>query len=535
MNKKTKIKGYIVLLFLLATWISMRAQAGLYGNAFVLGSSDEFALHHGDIEFGTDNLGALPGIVGTERSFPQGFVSFFNSAKPLSVSDVSHIDGYVRSYQIGKFIFPIGDNGKYRPIAIDKSDIDNPTSAAYFGVNPSVATTSKLLGGIEPVLPASGPFSTASLGEKVLKVSNYEYWDINGTVATKITLTWNANSNVTTITKGDFRGLSIVGWDGFQWVVIPSTIDGTSIFGTSSDLNSGSVTTNASIVPNTYEVYTLAGITVQKNGDTTIRPVDTSTIVLGLPAISDPNTNYSLGGPYHGSGKVSINVKTGVITFKPSDTPFIGKDTMYKIRCVTIGALTVCDSARILIDGQPPKRTPVGDSTNYNTGKTLADLPPINTGSKPYTTTTSSSAGSIVNIGSDGKIHYVPRNGFSGYDTVRVIRCVDGVCDSVTYIIKVNPPLVIDLPNFISPNGDGLNDYWVLPPALYNQYPQIKAVIYNRWGNIVWRSTSTYKDDWYGQSLGSSQPVPDGVYFYLLEMDSEFRTSKTGFIEVMRR
>ena len=220
---------------------------------------------------------------------------------------------------------------------------------------------------------------------------------------------------------------------------------------------------------------------------------------------------------------------------------FVGRDTIYKIRCTLVGSVTICDTVlRIVIEGRPNRGTPVSDSVEFNTGKTLADLPPISTGGKPYTTSTSSSAGSTVSVDANGKVSYTPRRGFTGIDTLRVIRCVEGICDVVTYIIDVKPPLVVAIPNYFSPNGDGIKDVWNLDDLLVS-YPQLKVMIYNRWGNIIWRSTGPYglstsgRNVWYGQAEGSQNNVPDGVYYYLLELDDEFKTTKTGFIEIMRQ
>ena len=140
----------------------------------------------------------------------------------------------------------------------------------------------------------------------------------------------------------------------------------------------------------------------------------------------------------------------------------------------------------------------------------------------------------------NGKVNYTPRRGFTGIDTLRVIRCVEGICDVVTYIIDVKPPLVVAIPNYFSPNGDGINDVWNLDDLLVS-YPQLKVMIYNRWGNIIWRSTGPYglstsgRNVWYGQAEGSQNNVPDGVYYYLLDLEDEFKTTKADFIEVMRQ
>jgi gliding motility-associated-like protein len=117
-------------------------------------------------------------------------------------------------------------------------------------------------------------------------------------------------------------------------------------------------------------------------------------------------------------------------------------------------------------------------------------------------------------------------------------------CDSIVY----NTVIVEDtfkekhesenedfiIPNYITPNGDNINDFWVLPQGIYKKYPHIKSIIYNRWGNIVWRSFEKYNDDWNGQHEDSQETLPDGVYYYLLELEENMKVTCSGFIQVMR-
>jgi gliding motility-associated-like protein len=530
-----------LLLVCVCGWgLSATAQSGTYGNTFVH-SGTEAAIHMVNQTFALGGGAPLDGIVGTERVSPLGYLSFVGTASWSGASDAQHVDGYVKTYMSSAFVFPIGDNGRYRPVRVSTSSSTAPLSAAYYNANPTTAITSSLRGGNEPALP-TGTYNSATTATNVKNVSTAEYWDINGTTSAQITLTWNTASGVSAMTGGTNGKLSIVGWNIItsRWEAIESTVDAVSILGGASSLSSGSITTSTSIVPNTYEVYTLAGLSYVKPTDTTITPRDTTRIVLGPAVIPDSNIIYSVSGPFRGSGLASIDPKTGVVTFIPSSIPFIGRDTIYKIRCVKTGITFVCDSTRIIIDGKSYNRPVFTDSTAYNTGKVLADLPPINTGGKPYTTSTTSSAGSTVSIGANGKVNYQPKDGYTGYDTVRVLRCVDGICDIVTYIIYVKPLESLAISNYISPNGDGLNDVWNIDAILVN-YPNAKASIYNRWGNIVWRSTGPYgkaaskTNVWYGQLEGSESKVPDGVYYYLLELEDKFRTTKTGFIELMRK
>jgi gliding motility-associated-like protein len=113
-------------------------------------------------------------------------------------------------------------------------------------------------------------------------------------------------------------------------------------------------------------------------------------------------------------------------------------------------------------------------------------------------------------------------------------------CDSflvlnLTVNDTINEIADILLPNYFSPNGNGENDNWVLPEVIYSLYPNLKVIIFNRWGNIVWRSTGVYQNDWGGVHQKDNSPVPDGVYFYLIELSSDSKKTISGFVEVMRQ
>ena len=227
------------------------AQSGSFGNMFLHNPTE--VVIHGQHHFLNGGSGLLPGIVGTNRLDPTAILSFSATApQPIGANDQAFVDGYVRKYGTGAFMFPIGDNGTFRPIEI--SGMANSTdhcTAAYFNANPSNAITSNLEGGNYGPLPMGAPFPGNQLGSTLLEVSTVEYWDVNGTAAVVLKLSWNANSNIGALTNGFLGRLTIVGWTGTQWEVIPSTLDVGS-------LNAGMMGTNNPIIPNNYQVYTLA-------------------------------------------------------------------------------------------------------------------------------------------------------------------------------------------------------------------------------------------------------------------------------------
>ncbi len=92
----------------------------------------------------------------------------------------------------------------------------------------------------------------------------------------------------------------------------------------------------------------------------------------------------------------------------------------------------------------------------------------------------------------------------------------------------------IELPNVITPNGDGINDVFV--PIKMRSVEKIKTYIYDRWGTLI--SVSDSKEIlWDGKYNGN--PVPEGVYFYKVEfsparLQRDITIVRTGSLTVIR-
>jgi gliding motility-associated-like protein len=84
----------------------------------------------------------------------------------------------------------------------------------------------------------------------------------------------------------------------------------------------------------------------------------------------------------------------------------------------------------------------------------------------------------------------------------------------------------LKIPNIFSPNGDGINDTFII-----ENLPAGAAVqIYNRWGALVaeWNKPDAA---WDGRTKGGS-PVSAGVYYYIVTLPYAERMK--GFVEVIR-
>ena len=68
-----------------------------------------------------------------------------------------------------------------------------------------------------------------------------------------------------------------------------------------------------------------------------------------------------------------------------------------------------------------------------------------------------------------------------------------------------------EIPTGFSPNGDGINDDWVIGGL--NQYVDAEVSVYNRWGQLVFYSPNN-KNYWDGTHQGKGMPTAD--YFYII-------------------
>lgn len=103
-------------------------------------------------------------------------------------------------------------------------------------------------------------------------------------------------------------------------------------------------------------------------------------------------------------------------------------------------------------------------------------------------------------------------------------------CDT-TYTKTIHVmPVKLKIPNVFTPNGDGINDYFIISlegdgggsdmsnyeneyeayQALRVYYEKTELTVFNRWGSIVYKSDD-YENDWDGGKLS------DGTYYYVLK------------------
>ncbi len=140
---------------------------------------------------------------------------------------------------------------------------------------------------------------------------------------------------------------------------------------------------------------------------------------------------------------------------------------------------------------------------------------------------------------SSGKFSYISNPTFSGIVRFRFMICSDactGLCDTGEVRILIKPraikptEIIVDVPNAITPNEDGKND--VLMIDNLDKYPENELIIFNRWGDILYKS-KPYINDWNGSNQ-TGNPLPEGTYYYVLRLNINDGKILRGDISILR-
>lgn len=92
-----------------------------------------------------------------------------------------------------------------------------------------------------------------------------------------------------------------------------------------------------------------------------------------------------------------------------------------------------------------------------------------------------------------------------------------------TIRLKAKHTTCIDIPTAFSPNNDGVNDSWNILAGdpdnyqlLSNLFPDAIVEVYNRWGDLIYRSEKGYYHEWNGRSGGKAMAMDS--YYYSIDL-----------------
>lgn len=344
---------------------------------------------------------------------------------------------------------------------------------------------------------------------------------VNVPVASSITATTQASEIVC---PGQASTINAAGAGGFPGYTYTWSLNGSPV-GTGATF-----TTPTSLTQNTTYVLTVTdacGSTpLQQNVTVTVVPY--TPITLDLPAtinVPCPNTGVTLTPTYSNGARPYTFVWSAGAVPSFGDSTAIAQPTANTFYYLTM--TDACQQAPVVDTVQVTVATYSALTAVASTDTTVCPGNPITL--------------SVIADGGAGTYSYlwedlITLTAFPGNTSVSISPVIDY---TVTYRItvtdacgntafdEVNVPLRKDcdviVPNIITPNGDGDNQFLVFENL--ELFPQPKLEVFNRWGTKVFESDN-YQNNWAPVDLNP------GVYFFTLELGTI--DPKKGFFQLMK-
>ena len=257
--------------------------------------------------------------------------------------------------------------------------------------------------------------------------------------------------------------------------------------------------------------------------NTTTLPI---TILAAPPFIIDGNVVHAkCYGGSDGSITSSVAAGSGVYKYAWSNS-----DTSISIGGLYSGSYilqvtdisTLCIDSKTFIVNQPDSLLPTVDVKDNicNAGSGSISIS-LSGGTSPY--------------------HYLWSNNTTGSEINGLTAAVysvtvtdqNGCSKKLTSIVSDTCSDII-IPDVITPNGDGVNDKWVVGGL--QKYPGNTVQIFDKWGDVVYEK-SNYSDEWNGQGKNGNL-LPSGTYFYLIKLNATNvnggKNSMTGPVLIKR-
>lgn len=114
---------------------------------------------------------------------------------------------------------------------------------------------------------------------------------------------------------------------------------------------------------------------------------------------------------------------------------------------------------------------------------------------------------------------------------------LDNCVDDTSIIVKVDPDVVLYVPNAFTPGTDGLNDVFqiFLPPTGVD-FSTFNLIIFDRWGELIYQTNDVNKF-WTGAKNNSGPILKQDVYVYKITFKDERKKNyeKVGHVSLLRK
>ena len=240
----------------------------------------------------------------------------------------------------------------------------------------------------------------------------------------------------------------------------------------------------------------------------------------GLWTSSDPGVNFD---DATSTGAQASGLQYG------SSTGFTWTVTDNTTGCMATASFQVIADEPVTAEISPEDTLFCLHSPDYDGHFHVDAVPPVpGTG----TWTVAVGTGTIDNPTSTTIRYFTDQPGTS----ILVWTVVNGECsatDNVSLQLKNDGPcLDLDLPTGFTPNSDTYNDDYDIHGI--ENYPQNTFMVFNRWGNEVYKKDNYVNHDWKGDN-NSGHPLPDGTYYVILIInDGNNKLTRNTYVDLRR-
>jgi gliding motility-associated-like protein len=266
-----------------------------------------------------------------------------------------------------------------------------------------------------------------------------------------------------------------------------------------------------SLLPGTYYLNVLDFNNCNAKDTVTLIPGIEIKVNAGFDTLVCIGDSLNLVGSSSGtmSPVVSWNLPGGSIS-TDSVTNYLFDDTTQSVYdfvyIVSDQACTVKDSIKVSVAALPivdaGADAVIGLGTTFNLGGAPTAPPGSSYIWSPLTDFSNSGDATFEN----------PEITMLNSETYTVIVIDSNGCISSDQIfVDLIPDIVV--PSGFSPNGDGINDTWII--ANISQFSSNSIRVYNRWGSLIYDKDKAGQD-WSGNGA-NNKPIPVGTYYYVIE------------------
>ena len=168
------------------------------------------------------------------------YMNFIGEAYYTGATNSSKINGLASVAAQVEFVFPVGDEVQTRPLILHSEKVNVLAKCRYFLKNPDTSFT-------------PWPLSSVRKSPLIAIVSNLEFWQLQGSVLSTITVSWNIRSNIAELTVEPDK-ITLAGWNKTEarWVPLGrESLNG--------DLASGNIS-SIPFIPDEYGAITFASL-----------------------------------------------------------------------------------------------------------------------------------------------------------------------------------------------------------------------------------------------------------------------------------